>query len=120
MKILVTIEQKTGIPAKTVVGTLAVALILTAVGFSYRNITLPVHQQQIKEVKADTKSLLQKDSAKTLQFEIIKYNVAQIATNQEDLKEDFKELKTDIKADMTELKTLVRQLARGNGIIVGN
>lgn len=118
MKALVVIEEKTGIPAKTVLGSLAVALVLTIVGFSYKNITLPAHQEQIKEVKADTKSLLQKDSSKTLQFELIKYNVSQIATNQQDLKEDVKELKTDIKADMNELKSLMKQIAKGSGIVV--
>lgn len=114
------IERKTGIPAKTIIGSLAVALVVTIVGFTYQNATLPVHQQQIKEVKADTKSLLQKDSSKSLQFELIKHNVAQVATNQQDIKEDLKEFKTDMKSDMNELKVLIRQLARGNGIIVKN
>lgn len=114
------IERKTGIPAKTIIGSLAVALIVTIAGFTYQNATLPVHQQQMKEVKSDTKSLLSKDSAKTLQLELLKYNVSQVAFNQVDMKEDLKEFKTDMKSDMNELKVLIRQLARGNGIIVKN
>lgn len=101
MKLLVTIEKKTGIPAKAVIGSLCVALVMGIVGFSYRNAELPAQKREIEEIKQTCKetnvsvsTLNLKDNQKSFELGIMKNDLKQIAKSQDDLKDDVKEIKT--------------------------
>lgn len=117
MSIFVIIEEKTGIPAKAVIGSLVLALISSITLFYYNNSKgFPRQQIQIDGIEKCLRSSNQKDSAKAIQFEIMKYDIKQVVNNQTDLKEDMKEIKEGQK----ELTGLLIEILKNKGIALVN
>lgn len=86
MSVFVHIEKKYKIP-KSISVPLILLIITGTVGFIWAHISPPAVEKQINETNASVKALIQKDSTKTLQFELIKSDVKTVLNNQCDLKE---------------------------------
>jgi hypothetical protein len=93
MKVFVNIEKKYGIPAKGVIGSLCVLLITGIIAYFYNTAELPAQTKQINEIVKTVKQSDRRDSSRTIQFEMLKYDVNQIKIGQSDCIEAIKEVK---------------------------
>lgn len=111
MTLIVNISKVTGLPKNIVWGFIS-AVILGIGSFVWMNVTLPKEKKDTDDIKVDIKYLKRSDSAKSIQFEIMKYDVKTVINSQEDLKEDIHEIKEGQK----DLARLVIEVLRQKSI----
>ncbi len=103
MTFLITIEKRTGVNRNIIAGaivTCSVTILSTLSFFIYSNFKLPAHEKEYKEVKSTVdvcangiKSLIQKDSTKSIDNILMKYKLNDVANGQDGLSKDMKEIK---------------------------